>query len=50
MMRNSTHTAPDFALSTLAGSSWEYPLDAAGRPVVLAFFETDCPTCLLTLP
>ena len=46
----STHAAPDFTLSTLDGSSWEYPLDAAGRPVLLAFFETDCPTCLLTLP
>ena len=50
MRRNPTHTAPDFTLSTLDGSSWEYPLDAAGRPVLLAFFETDCPTCLLTLP
>ncbi len=50
MMKNSTDIAPNFTLSTLEGSSWKYPLDAAGRPVLLAFFETDCPTCLLTLP
>ena len=49
-MKNSTPTAPNFTLSTLDGSSWEYPLEAAGRPGLLAFFETDCPTCLLTLP
>ncbi len=50
MMRNSIHTASDFTLSTLDGSSWVYPLGAAGQPVLLVFFETDCPTCLLTLP
>ena len=46
----SSRFAPDFTLSTLEGSAWEYPLDSAGRLVLLAFFETDCPTCLLTLP
>ena len=49
-MTNSTQGAPDFALSQLDGLPWEFPLDAAGRPVLLVFFETDCPTCLLTLP
>ena len=49
-MTNSTHDAPDFTLSRLDGLPWEYPLDAQGRPLLLVFFETDCPTCLLTLP
>ncbi len=49
-MTNSTRDAPDFTLSRLDGMPWEYPLDAAGRPMLLVFFEIDCPTCLLTLP
>ena len=49
-MTNSTRSAPDFILPRLHGLPWEYPLDARGRPLLLVFFETDCPTCLLTLP
>ncbi len=49
-MTNSTRGAPDFILPRLDGLPWEYPLDARGRPLLLVFFETDCPTCLLTLP
>ena len=46
-MTNSTRDAPDSTLSRLDGLPWEYPLDAAGRPMLLVFFEIDCPTCLL---
>ena len=39
--------APSFALPALDGSMWQLKRD---RPTVLVFFETDCPTCHLTLP
>lgn len=38
--------APDFSLLALDGI--EHQL--AHQPTLLAFFETDCPTCLLTFP
>jgi peroxiredoxin len=41
--------APPFSLTLLGGTAWA--LDgAAGRPTLLVFFETDCPTCRLTIP
>ena len=49
-MTNFTHGAPDFTLSRLDGLPWEYPLEARDRSLLLVFFETDCPTCRLTLP
>ncbi|MBM3754483.1 MAG: TlpA family protein disulfide reductase [Acidobacteria bacterium] len=39
--------APEFTLRTLDGA--ERRLDSM-RPVVLAFFKIDCPTCQLTFP
>jgi len=44
---------PAFTLSRLDGTTWRYTAQyagAAGPPTLLAFFETDCPTCGLTLP
>jgi peroxiredoxin len=38
--------APDFLLRAIDGT--EHQL--ANEPTLLVFFETDCPTCLLTLP
>src|SRR5262245_20837687 len=39
--------APSFSLPLLDGSTVERK---AGEPALLLFFETDCPTCQLTLP
>jgi peroxiredoxin len=39
--------APSFSLPRLDGSTLERK---AGEPTLLLFFETDCPTCQLTLP
>jgi cytochrome c biogenesis protein CcmG, thiol:disulfide interchange protein DsbE len=41
--------APAFSLTRLDGTVWS-PESAAGRPTLLVFFETDCPTCRLTIP
>lgn len=41
--------APAFRLFSLDGVCRPDPADVA-RPVLLAFFETDCPTCRLTFP
>ncbi|HEX8183502.1 MAG TPA: TlpA disulfide reductase family protein [Blastocatellia bacterium] len=41
--------APAFSLKRLDGNEWS--LDGAtGGPTLLVFFETDCPTCRLTIP
>lgn len=40
--------APLFSLSSLAGQRVSLTRD--GRPRLLFFFETDCPTCQLTIP
>jgi peroxiredoxin len=40
--------APLFSLTDLDGDRWS--LDRPGPPVLLFFFETDCPTCRLTVP
>ncbi len=42
--------APYFSLSLLDGAHWSFPEDAAGKPALFIFFETDCPTCHLTIP
>src|SRR5687768_15453630 len=39
--------APGFSLPLLDGETWKL---SGGRPTLLLFFETDCPTCRLTLP
>ncbi|MCI0485114.1 MAG: TlpA family protein disulfide reductase [Blastocatellia bacterium] len=40
--------APEFSLPALDGTLWR--LESQGRPTLLVFFETDCPTCRLTIP
>jgi peroxiredoxin len=42
--------APDFSLPRLDGTDWGLEAAAAGDPLLLAFIETDCPTCRLTIP
>ncbi|HEX8090377.1 MAG TPA: TlpA disulfide reductase family protein, partial [Blastocatellia bacterium] len=41
--------APSFSLRRLDGSSWARDGESGG-PALLVFFETDCPTCRLTIP
>ena len=41
--------APPFSLPTLNGTPWNLTHNA-DRPVVLFFFETDCPSCRLSVP
>lgn len=41
--------APSFSLGRLDGTGWALD-DANGQPTLLVFFETDCPTCRLTIP
>src|SRR5436853_345070 len=43
-------SAATFSLSGLRGRRWSFPEDAAGKPALLVFFETDCRTCQLTIP
>ncbi len=40
-------SAPLFSLSRLDGRDWRLE---RGKPALLIFFETDCPTCQLTIP
>ena len=42
--------APDFSLARLDGADWRLEEAAAEGPLLLAFIETDCPTCRLTVP
>jgi peroxiredoxin len=46
MMLQPGDQAPSFSLSALDGTEYEL----ARYPTLLVFFETDCPTCLLTFP
>lgn len=39
--------APSFSLTHLEGGALRLP---AGKPALLVFFETDCPTCHLAIP
>ncbi|MBK7928842.1 MAG: TlpA family protein disulfide reductase [Bryobacterales bacterium] len=43
-------TAPDFALPGLDGEVARLGEWLAGGPVVVAFFKTTCPTCMLAFP
>jgi peroxiredoxin len=49
MLQTGDH-APGFALTRLDGSFYQYSGDALSEPTLLVFFETDCPTCRLTIP
>ena len=49
-MPHTFQKVPAFTLSRLDGTSWQYPLEAGKRHALVVFFETDCPTCALTLP
>ena len=43
-------SAPNFSLRALDGTEWRLEQAVADGPLLLAFMETDCPTCRLTLP
>src|SRR5262245_65608487 len=42
--------APDFSFQRLDGTFSEFESRAQSRPLLLAFLETDCPTCRLSIP
>ena len=42
--------APPFSLRRLDGTAWNLTDEIADRPAVLFFFETDCPSCRLSVP
>ena len=42
--------APPLTLRALDGTSWSLHEATDGHPVLLAFLETDCPTCRLAVP
>jgi len=42
--------APSFSLTRLDGTSSQFESGAQSKPRLLVFFETDCPTCRLTIP
>ena len=42
--------APPFSLRRLDGTAWNLTDETAGRPGILFFFETDCPSCRLSVP
>jgi len=42
--------APVFSLRGLNGTAYRFESGAQPTPCLLVFFETDCPTCLLTIP
>src|SRR5262249_43862686 len=41
---------PEFSLPRLDGLDWNFNREAIGKRTLLIFFETDCPTCRLTIP
>jgi len=49
-MLNIGDQAPNFSLVRLDGTSWHYQGAMRAQPVLMVFFETDCPTCHLTIP
>jgi peroxiredoxin len=42
--------APDFSLNNLDGTEARLERGSQSKPRLIMFFETDCPTCLLTIP
>jgi len=42
--------APDFSLRALDGTETRHERGSQSEPRLIMFFETDCPTCLLTIP
>src|ERR1041385_5324957 len=50
LMLNIGDQAPNFSLKRLDGTAWHYAGAVTGQPVLMVFFETDCPTCHLTIP
>ena len=42
--------APGFSITMLDGASSRFEIGAQSKPRLLVFFETDCPTCRLTIP
>src|SRR5262249_20127725 len=42
--------APNFSFHRLDGTLSTFESDARSRPLLLAFIETDCPTCRLSIP
>jgi peroxiredoxin len=46
-MLQSGSSAPLFSLPRLDGDDWRLE---GGKPALLVFFETDCPTCRLSIP
>lgn len=49
-MLNIGDQAPNFSLMRLDGTAWHYAGAVTEQPVLMVFFETDCPTCHLTIP
>src|SRR5258705_13121325 len=49
-MLDSGDQAPGFSLRGLDGTAFRLERGAQSMPSLLVFFETDCPTCLLTIP
>ncbi|HJO04846.1 MAG TPA: TlpA disulfide reductase family protein, partial [Acidobacteriota bacterium] len=49
-MHGAGDLAPSFTLTRSDGASWSSDAATAHGPVLLAFLETDCPTCRLAVP
>lgn len=49
-MLQTGHQAPSFALPDLSDTIRNFQAGQNGKPALLVFFETDCPTCRLTFP
>jgi peroxiredoxin len=49
-MIDTGHQAPGFILNWLDGSALLFESGAQPEPRLLVFFETDCPTCRLSIP
>ena len=43
-------SAPEFTLARLDGAVWRLETENQEGPVLLAFIETDCPTCRIAVP
>ena len=49
-MLDTGNQAPSFSLSRLDGALSRFDSRTQAKPSLLVFFETDCPTCRLTIP